>query len=61
MNTLPLPSIGLWRNWRERHASLVIFAAGLLAFAVPQAHAQMANSIDAINVSNQGGGQLVVR
>ncbi len=61
MNTVHLPNNGLRRSWNAAKSASVLFAMTTLVFFVPKAHAQVANSIEAINVSNQGGGQLVVR
>lgn len=52
---------GLSRFWYGINGALAVFCTALLMLAFPEAHAQVANSIDAINVSNQGGGQMVVR
>jgi type IV pilus assembly protein PilQ len=61
MNALPVPGSDVNTRWRNVKTTLAILATAMLAFTLPQAHAQVANSIDAINVSNQGGGQMVVR
>ena len=61
MNALTIPAGGFWRSWREINGALAVLAVGLLVLVPAQAQAQATNSIDAINVSNQGGGQMVVR
>ncbi|MGB8857484.1 MAG: AMIN domain-containing protein, partial [Burkholderiales bacterium] len=61
MSKLTEPNRGLSRFWFGINGAVAAFCAGLLMLALPEAHAQVANSIDAINVSNQGGGQMVVR
>jgi type IV pilus assembly protein PilQ len=61
MNAAISSGKGLQRSWNKITAVLALLAIAILGFSAPQVHAQVANTIDAINVSNQGGGQLVVR
>ncbi len=61
MNTSHLSICGLSRRLDKVKAVVSLLAVSMFAAFAPHAQAQVANSIDAINVSNQGGGQLVVR
>ncbi len=59
MITLHTASSSLNKTWRCALNTFAALTASLLLLS--SAHAQTANSIDAINVSNQGAGQLAVR
>jgi type IV pilus assembly protein PilQ len=61
MFTLSPSGNGLLRVWQSVKIASAVIAAALLVLPSPDAMAQTANSIDAVNFSNQGGGQIVVR
>jgi type IV pilus assembly protein PilQ len=61
MFTLPASGKIHNRTWQNMKIAFATVIAALLVLPAVNASAQTANSIDAVNFSNQGGGQIVVR